>query len=449
VHLLRRDGFEPDWVRVEDEEGYVEALTRRGLQLVLADYTLPTFGAPRALELLGEHKIDVPLIVVTGSVGEERAVACMRDGAADYLLKDRLARLGLAIRRALAQQESRQAKRVADEEIRRLKRQLELENAYLQAEIKSGHNFDEIIGDSEELRRALDEVEVVAHTDATVLILGETGTGKELFARAIHDRSRRSQRPLVKVNCAALSASLIENELFGHEKGAYTGASDKAIGRFELADGGTLFLDEVGELPAEVQAKLLRVLQEGEFSRIGDPKTVKVDVRIIAATNRDLAIAVEEGRFRADLYYRLNVFPLQVPALRERTGDVELLARWFVRRLARKHDKPIREIPEQALRALAQYHWPGNVRELENVIERAVIMSTGGELELGEIVGRRSEEGSQPGQSLADVESQHIQRVLDETGWRVEGKGGAADVLGLKAGTLRSRMKKLGIRRPS
>ncbi|MBI2219407.1 MAG: sigma 54-interacting transcriptional regulator, partial [Candidatus Rokubacteria bacterium] len=307
-------------------------------------------------------------------------------------------------------------------------------------------NFEEIVGQSAVVRRVLKAIETVAPTDACVLILGETGTGKELVARAVHDLSARRRKALVKVNCAAIPAGLFESELFGHEKGAFTGALGRRIGRFELAHGGTIFLDEVGELPLDLQAKLLRVLQEGAFERVGGP-TVEVDVRVIAATNRDLEAAMHEGRFRADLFYRLNVFPIRIPALRERPEDVPLLARYFVAKYARKLGRAIETIPQRTLESLAAYPWPGNVRELENIIERAVIVSRGPGLELGEWLPAPGVHTPARVPSLEELERDHIVTVLEMTGWRVSGDRGAAKVLGLRPTTLEARMKKLGITR--
>jgi len=335
----------------------------------------------------------------------------------------------------------------------REKARLQQQNAYLQDEIKSAHNFDEIVGRSPALVSVLQRVSKVANTDSTVLITGETGTGKELVARAIHSASPRRAKPLIKLNCAALPTNLVESELFGHEKGAFTGATARKPGRFELADGGTLFLDEVGELPLETQAKLLRVLQEREFERVGGTAPVKVDVRVIAATNRDLAKMANEGKFREDLFYRLNVFPVRMPALRERPGDVPLLVRFFVTKVAARLSKQIDTISPGTLDALTAYCWPGNIRELENVIERAVILSDGPELEIDPEVFSLSSEGATvpdaSAQSLVAVERDHILSVLSQTGWVIEGASGAAKVLGLHPNTLRSRMKKLGISRPT
>jgi PAS domain S-box-containing protein len=330
---------------------------------------------------------------------------------------------------------------------------LQQQNAYLQDEIKSAHNFDEIVGRSPALVSVLQRVSKVAGTDSTVLITGETGTGKELVARAVHSASPRRAKPLIKLNCAALPTNLVESELFGHEKGAFTGATARKPGRFELADGGTLFLDEVGELPLETQAKLLRVLQEREFERVGGTAPVRADVRVIAATNRDLAKMVQDGKFREDLFYRLNVFPVRLPPLRERAGDVPLLVRFFVARFAARTGKRVENISADTLEALGAYPWPGNIRELENVIERAVILSDGPELEIDpEVLPVAAEEAAPAAggaQSLVSVERDHILGVLTQTGWVIEGANGAAKVLGLHPNTLRSRMKKLGIVRPT
>ena len=332
-------------------------------------------------------------------------------------------------------------------EVRQLKDRLQEENRYLQQEIKVNHNFEEIIGTSDALKKTLSRLEQVAGTDATVLITGETGVGKELFARAVHNLSLRNERPLVKVNCAALPANLIESELFGHERGAFTGATSRRIGRFELADGGTIFLDEIGELPLELQAKLLRVLQEGELERVGGSRTISVDVRIIAASNRDLTKAVWAGEFRDDLYYRLNVFPVEIAPLRDRKEDIPQLVTHFVQKSAAKLGKEIGHIPDHTQAALQQYDWPGNIRELDNVIERAVILSTDGTLRVDEALEMRPPEPvtAPERRTLATIERDHILDVLEQTNWRIEGKDGAAVILGLHANTLRSRMKKAGI----
>ncbi|HEX6764669.1 MAG TPA: sigma 54-interacting transcriptional regulator, partial [Polyangiaceae bacterium] len=464
AYEVKRAGFTVSHRLVDTERDYVAAIDA-GVDVVLADYTLPGFSALRALELMQARAIDIPFIVVTGSVGEEAAAACIRAGASDYLLKDRLTRLGSAIIRALEDRKARAARQRAETDLRvseerhralvahapvaifeidasgaivtvnpatnailglgpsetgslfldtisdqdrqrserlfraavggstvhfdfepvhapkrvvettllpithgtekkimgiaqditerreaeralsSLKDQLQAENVYLQEEIRLTHDFSQILGESVPLRAALQRVELVAATDATVLIQGETGTGKELFARAVHDLSARKSRPLVKVNCAALPSSLIESELFGHERGAFTGALTRRVGRFELADQGSLFLDEIGELPLDVQAKLLRVLQEGEFERVGGTETRRVNVRVIAATNRRLDEAVAEGTFRSDLYYRLNVVPIELPPLRERAGDIPLLARFFAARAAKQLGKAVHGVP--------------------------------------------------------------------------------------------------------
>jgi formate hydrogenlyase transcriptional activator len=311
-----------------------------------------------------------------------------------------------------------------------------------------GNDFEEIIGDSPSLRVAMRRVLEVAPTDASVVIVGETGTGKELFARAVHNRSRRRGRPFIRVNCAALPPTLIESELFGHERGAFTGAVATRRGRFELAHTGTLFLDEIGDLPPDVQSKLLRVLQEGEFERVGSSESRRVDVRIVAATHHDLEAAVKDGRFRADLYYRLSVFPIALPPLRERRDDIPRLAWFFVNRRQRALNRRFTSIPPAVLAALQQHEWPGNVRELENVIERAMIHSTGSALLLDEGPGLSVWAVARDGTTLEQVERRHIETVLKRCHWRINGPGNAAEILGLHPNTLRFRMKKLGVQRP-
>lgn len=334
-------------------------------------------------------------------------------------------------------------------EVQALKNRLHAENVYLREEIELQHNFEEIVGESPAMKAVLRKVEQVAPTDSTVLISGETGTGKELIARAIHRLSPRKTRPLVKVNCSAIPSNLVESELFGHEKGSFTGALFKRIGRFELADGGTIFLDEVGELPCDIQVKLLRVLQEREVDRVGGSRPAKVDVRVIAATNRDLHDAVRKGAFRADLLYRLNVFPLDLPALRARPSDIPLLVQSFAHILARKLGKRFEVISKQAMERLMNYSWPGNVRELHNVIERAAILSQSSMLEIDDVL-LQTGTGSEQVVSgrLKDVERAHITKMLRDREWVVEGPHGAARLLGLHPNTLRSRMQKLGIKKP-
>jgi PAS domain S-box-containing protein len=334
-------------------------------------------------------------------------------------------------------------------EIEQLKNQLQAETAYLQAEIKLEHNFENIIGNSAALKYVLYKVEQVAATDTTVLVLGETGAGKELIVRAIHSNSSRMVRPLVKVNCATLPSNLIESELFGHERGAFTGAQNRQQGRFEVANGTSIFLDEIGELPLELQTKLLRVLQDGEFERLGSSKTIKVDVRVIAATNRDLEEEVRKGRFREDLFYRLSVFPITVPPLRQRAEDIVLLARFFIEKACKRLGKSIEQIPESIVQKLQNYSWPGNVRELENVIERAVINSSGPRLRLADNLARSDHSQHAPSlKNLQEVEKDHIIRVLEQTKWRIHGAKGAALILDINPSTLRSRMRKLGIQKP-
>ncbi len=330
-------------------------------------------------------------------------------------------------------------------------KRLEAQNQYLREEIKLTYNFEEIISKNLNFQKVLQQIQQVAATDATVLILGESGTGKELIARAVHNISSRSKRPLVKVNCATLPANLIESELFGHEKGAFTGAMERKIGRFELADGGTIFLDEIGELPVELQAKLLRVLQESEFERLGNPRTIKINVRIIAATNRNLKQAIEKKEFREDLYYRLNVFPIICPPLRDRKEDIPLLVKHFCQKHEGRIGKKVTNIPAKVMDALISYDWPGNIRELENIIERAIILSSDNTLVYGDWIPVETNhtELRSSAKKLNDVEKEHILETLRKTGWKVSGEKGAAKILGLNPTTLEARMKKLGIQRES
>jgi formate hydrogenlyase transcriptional activator len=339
---------------------------------------------------------------------------------------------------------------LAFREIDALKNRLEEEKLYLEEEIRTEYAFEEIIGSSPALRRVLQEVETVAKTDSTVLIYGETGTGKELLARAIHNLSPRRARTLVKVNCAAIPSGLLESELFGHERGAFTGAIERRIGRFELAHEGTIFLDEVGDVSLELQSKLLRVLQEQEFERLGSSRTIRVNARVVAATNIDLARMVAEKRFRSDLYYRLNVFPITLPPLRERPEDIALLVHFFAHKFAQQMKKPIERIPRQTIAALTAYGWPGNIRELENLIERAVILSRGSTLEipLAELKQSAKAADQTDATTLNDIEREHILRVLRESNWVIGGQSGAAARLGLPRTTLNNKMRKLGIARP-
>jgi formate hydrogenlyase transcriptional activator len=340
---------------------------------------------------------------------------------------------------------------LAFREIDSLKNQLKEEKLYLEEEIRTEYNFEEIIGNSPTLKRVLQDVETVAATDSTVLIYGETGTGKELIAHAIHNLSPRRERTLVKVNCAAIPTGLLESEFFGHERGAFTGAIDRRIGRFELAHQGTIFLDEVEDIPLELQSKLLRVLQEQEFERLGSSRTQRVDVRVVAATNSDLAELVAERKFRSDLYYRLNVFPINVPPLRDRPEDIPLLVHFFANRFAQQMKKKIESVPKETMAALVSYNWPGNIRELQNLVERGVILSRGSSLEIPLTELKRSTRVTtvtNNATTLEAVERDHILRVLSETRWVIGGPGGAAARLGMNRTTLNHRMRKLGISRP-
>ena len=361
----------------------------------------------------------------------------------------RLRLLGELFVNALERSKGEQLLRDRLEEIERLKLQLEKENVYLREEIKTGQGFQKIVGNSDALQYVSFRVRQVAPTDATVLILGETGTGKGMAAHAIHELSARKDRPMITVNCAALPANLIESELFGREKGAFTGAHAKQVGRFEVANGGTIFLDEIGEMPLELQAKLLRVLQEGEFERLGSPRTIKVDVRVIASTARDLKTEIRNNRFREDLFYRLNVFPITMPPLRMRRDDVPELVRHFIDKYARKIGRQIKTVPKAVMQSLQEYSWPGNVRELEHVIERAVITCTGPALQLADrLEGEAVHTKDEPPKELAAMEREHILRVLQKTRWKINGPGGAAALLNIHPSTLRFRIRKLGIERP-
>ena len=345
-------------------------------------------------------------------------------------------------------EKSRQTAEDALSEISNLKDQLEAERAYLQEEIKLVYNHENIIGQSDAIHYVFYKVEQIAGTDTSVLILGETGTGKELVARAVHGISKRKDRALVKMNCAALPSNLIESELFGHEKGAFTGAVSRRPGRFEVADGATLFLDEIGELPLELQAKLLRVIEDGEFERLGSSITQKVDVRLIAATNRNLNEEIRKGAFREDLYYRLNIFPITMPPLRDRLDDIPLLVHFYLDSISRRMGKVIKVIPVNVMDTLLRYHWPGNVRELKNVIERAVINSSGPKLHLADELNKPYRDLIRPDQTLENMERDYIQQVLEQVRWKVSGKNSAAEILGLDRSTLRARMKKLRIHKP-
>jgi formate hydrogenlyase transcriptional activator len=386
----------------------------------------------------------VPLISHDKALGV-LSVASLRDNAFTSDHSELLMLIGnqvaIAVENALSYQE-----------IKILKNQLQEAKLYLEEEIRTEHNFAEIIGNDQALKRVLQQVETVAATDSTVIIYGETGTGKELIARAIHNLSKRRDSTLVKVNCAAIPTGLLESEMFGHEKGAFTGAIERRIGRLELAHRGTIFLDEVGDVPLELQSKLLRVLQEHEFERLGSSRTIRVDLRIVAATNCNLAQMVAEKRFRSDLYYRLNVFPIAIPPLRERSEDIPLLVNFFAQKFAHKMKKRIEKIPKETMTILCNYQWPGNIRELENLIERSVILTRGALLEapVSELRGSIRSTAEQPDQAstLETIERNHILNVLRQTNWVIGGPNGAAARLGLNRSTLNHRMRKLGITRP-
>ncbi len=364
-------------------------------------------------------------------------------------LEERVAQRTAELSRARQEAEkNRQSAEEALFEIKKLKDQLEAERAYLQEEIKLVYNHENIVGQSDAINYVFYKVEQIAGTDTNVLILGETGTGKELVARAIHGTSPRKERALVKMNCSALPSTLIESELFGHEKGAFTGAHSKRLGRFEIANGATLFLDEIGELPLELQPKLLRVLENGEFERLGSSKTQKVDVRVISATNRNLEEEVRKGAFREDLWYRLNVFPITTPPLRDRVDDIPLLVNFYVHRISKRLGKVIEIIPSNVMDALQKYHWPGNVRELENVLERAVINSSGPKLRLVDELKKPHKNTARTDKTLENVERDYIIRVLEQVQWKISGKNSAAEILDLDRSTLRARMRKLNIRKP-
>lgn len=421
-------------------EAALAAVAKTQPDLILLDIMMPGIDGYETCRRLksGEETRGIPVIFLTALRETFEKVRAFGAGAVDYITKpfesDELrARVGthIALRREIeAHRQSKATIRLLVEDSR--------------------SNLDLQIGDSPQLQRVREQIAQVAPTSSTVLILGETGTGKELVARAIHDESPRRERALIKINCAALPRELVESELFGHEKGAFTGAFQQRRGRFELADEGTLFLDEIGELPLEAQAKLLRVLQDREFERVGGTRSLRVDVRVIAATNRNLDAEVGAGRFRLDLYFRLNIFPIRLPPLRERRGDIPLLLRHFAATTARRMGRAVDGISPEFIQRAAAYDWPGNIRELENLVERSLIMSRGGMLDASDLLASPGFSGSYlpPGAgTLEGVERAHIRRVLEATDWRIEGNQGAARLLGLNPSTLRGRMRKLGIRK--
>jgi formate hydrogenlyase transcriptional activator len=488
VEMLGREGYRVLVAR-EAESAIEQARYAKPL-VILLDVMMPGMDGFECCRKLKTDPTtaDIPVVFMTALGDLEDKVRGFAAGGSDYVVKPfeheevlarvrthlKLRRLQLDLAATNAGLEQRVAERTAElktalKEVERLKERLEHENRYLQSEISEQGHHREIIGSSAALQQALRQVDLVAGADTSVLINGETGTGKELIARAIHERSPRRDRTLVKLNCSAISAGLVESELFGHVKGAFTGAAERRVGRFELADGGTLFLDEVSELPMDTQTKLLRVLQEGEFEPVGSSKTIKIDVRVIAASNRDLAADVASGRFRADLYYRLNVFPIQVPPLRARAEDIPALAQYFLERFARKLGKPLRAIDPETLAMLKAHSWPGNIRDLQNTIERAVILSEGDMLRVewqlapapqscftaAAHAGASAPASAAPASSgngsgvhtLEEIERQHFIQVLRKTRGVIEGPNGAARLLDLKPSTARFRIKRLGIRR--
>ncbi len=400
------------------------------------------------LRVGAKSQIQVPIAIGGPVIGSIALTSIKKHCIWPKEIIPRLRLVGEVFANALVRKKKEIDVATAFNEIQVLKNQIEADCSYLKEEIELKYNHYNMIGKSQSFKSMIYKINQIAHMNTTVLIYGETGTGKEMVARAIHANSKRKNRPMVKVNCASLSPTLIESELFGHEKGAFTGSQGRRIGRFELANGNTLFLDEIGELPFESQSKLLRVLQEGEFERLGSSRTLKVDVRVIAATNRNLEEEVKKGRFRMDLFYRLNIFPINIPPLRNRKSDIPLLTEWFTRKFSEKTGKPIKKIPLNVIKALQHFQWPGNVRELENVIERAVINTQGTSLQLTGQLSNASEIDAQAEKkyTLEEVEKNYIVQILEETHWRVEGPNGAALVLGLHPSTLRGRMRKLGIR---
>ena len=435
--------------------------------LILLDLLMPSMDGFQVMEGLKEIELEgyLPVLVITAQ--PDHKLRALKAGAKDFIskpfdmleLQTRISNL-LEVRllykeienynKVLEQrvEERTEELQTALSEIKIMKEKLETENIYFRYENKMKHQFENIIGKSDGLKHVLYRAEQVAPSNTTVLVSGETGTGKELIAAAIHNMSPRKDRPLFTVNCAALPSNLIESELFGREKGAFTGADTRQVGRFEVANGSTLCLDEIGELPLELQAKLLRVIQHNEFERLGSSHTIKVDVRIVATTNRDLAEEVRKGRFRQDLYYRLNVFPITVPPLRQRKDDIPLMVQFFTERYSKKLGKLITSIHKETMKELQEYPWPGNVRELESIIERAMILCPGPVLQLTDKLEISSPALSSAVRTLEETERNQIFKILSETKWRIEGKDGAAAILGLHPSTLRARMHKLEISRP-
>jgi DNA-binding NtrC family response regulator len=428
---LQRKGYTVS--TAEDGARALEMIRGRRFDLVLLDIMMPGLNGLEVLQTVRRScsLTDLPVIMATARDQSTDVVQALEMGANDYVTKP------FDFPVVLARVQTQLCLKRAVEQI-----------GYLREEIQSEYNFEEIIGASPALREVQDKVKRVAPSDSTVLIMGESGTGKELIARAIHNLSGRRGQPLVKVNCGAISAGLVESELFGHEKGAFTGAQERRLGRFEIANGGTIFLDEVGDLPPETQVKLLRVLQDQEFERVGSCQTLQVDVRVIAATNRNLSEAVKDKKFREDLYYRLHVVPLHVPPLRERKEDIPLLVRHFLVKYGKKLGKQFEGVTAETLRQLTAYAWPGNIRELQNVIERVAVLSPGPEVAIDDRLGPPDDLAqASPSATLHEAERIHILRILKETKGVIEGREGAAAILGMRPSTLRSRMLKLGIRR--
>ena len=456
LHIWSKPGVTiPERYIVEQRYPQIFAILKKNKNPI----SIPDLGNPpiefaedalKLIQLEIKSLILTPLIVGGTLLGILASTAVRTKQTISIELVHRFKMLGEIFANALMRKKFEESLCKAFEEIKQLKDQLESECTYLQEEIKLDHNFPNVIGQSTSIQKVLYQIKQVAPTDTTVLILGESGTGKELIARSLHHVSLRNERPLIKVDCASLATNLIENELFGHEKGAYTGASEKKIGRLELADKGTVFLDEIGEMPLEVQSKLLRVIQESAFERLGGTHTIQVDVRIIAATNRNLEEEASKRLFRQDLWYRLNVFPIFIPPLRERKDDIPLLVEWIVRQSGKKLGKKISKISTSAMEILQSYSWPGNIRELENIITRALITTTGKTLKaesFKEIQSSRFTENEQI-MTLAETERKQILKALKKTKWKIQGNNGAAELLGIKPSTLRDRMKKRGITRP-
>lgn len=408
----------PQWPEMRKILNFFGTKAGVGVPLEIDDFGVDVFAMDK---VLSEHVWPKDIVEHSRAIGQI-ILSAMRRREADIELQD------------------------SYNEIKRLKDRLEQEKIFLRQEIDIQFKHDEIVGDSDAMKDVLKQAEMVAKQDTSILILGETGTGKEIIAHAVHNMSPRKDRAMIKVNCAALPATLIESELFGREKGAFTGALSRQVGRFEAADSSTIFLDEIGDLPLELQAKLLRVLHDGQFERLGSPESVTVDVRVIAATNHNLEQEMREGRFRQDLFYRLNVFPITVPPLRDRREDIPLLVWAFVKELGKSMGKSIEAIPKKTMDMLKAYFWPGNVRELKNVIERAMILNTGSTLFIDPIESKHPDQIKS--RTLEETERNHLLDVLENTSWRVYGKGGAAEILGLKPSTLQHRMRKLGIKKP-